>query len=184
MDKSGGNVNPILNESIVGGSGFYVASVMEVNGSIWMYAEAPIVADDYGPLSLFTAPSPEGPYTNRGTVLVGGEPGSWDHTEFSESKVAFRAGVFHLFYSAGSTPPAGTALGIHHHHHHQQQRRQQQRRRGRRLEGSTVSSHSQRGRRRLGDAWETTGYAFSFDGVHFVRNVNNPVMAREADPNV
>jgi hypothetical protein len=27
-------------------------------------------------------------------------------------------------------------------------------------------------------------YAFSFDGLNFERNVNNPVMAREADPNV
>jgi hypothetical protein len=68
------------------------------------------------------------------------------------------------------------------------------------------------GRRQLGDAWETTGYAFSFDGLHFERcariaiavlyplqkgndcwiklpvvirrNVDNPVMRREADPNV
>ena len=110
----------------MGFDGFYVAAVMVVNGSIWMYAEI-IVANDYGPLALFTADSPAGPYTNRGEVLVGGGPGSWDHAQYSESKVEYRAGVFHLFFSAGNTPPAG--------------------------------------RRRLGDAWETTGYAFSFDGL-------------------
>lgn len=151
--------NPVINETIVGFDGFYVAAVMVVNGSIWMYAEV-IVANDYGakkpflrhfhvektrsihqdrlrtkhrksefnkvvpagPLELFTADTPEGPYTNRGKVLVGGGPGSWDHTQYSESKVEYRAGVFHLFFSAGSTPPAS--------------------------------------RRRLGDAWETTGYVF------------------------
>ena len=69
-------------------------------------------------------------YVNRGKVLVGGGPGSWDHTQYSESKVEYRAGVFHLFFSAGSTPPGDTQNGP--------------------------------GRRRLGDAWETTGYAFSF----------------------
>ena len=119
-------INPIINESIVGFDGFYVAAVLDVNGSIWMYAEAPIVAHDYGPLALFTAPSPEGPYTNRGPVLVGGEPGSWDHTQYSESKVSHRAGVFHLFFSGGSTPP-GDSVGP-----------------GRRRLGA---------RRQLGDAW-------------------------------
>ena len=116
--------NPVINETIVGFDGFYVAAVMVVNGSIWMYAEV-IVANDYGPLELFTADSPDGPYVNRGKILVGGGPGSWDHTQYSESKVEYRAGVFHLFFSAGSTPPAASGLS---------------------------------GRRRLGDAWETTGY--------------------------
>ena len=39
--------NPVINETIVGFDGFYVAAVMVVNGSIWMYAEV-IVANDYG----------------------------------------------------------------------------------------------------------------------------------------
>ena len=33
---------------------------MVVNGSIWMYAEV-IVANDYGPLELFTAETAAGP---------------------------------------------------------------------------------------------------------------------------
>ena len=88
--------NPIINESIVGYDGFYVAAVLQVNGSIWMYAEAPIVANDYGPLALFTADRPEGPYTNRGPVLVGGEPGQWDHTQYSESKIVHKAFLLSL----------------------------------------------------------------------------------------
>jgi hypothetical protein len=40
--------NPLLPAKAAGGSGFYVASVMMVNGSIWMYAEAPIGKYDQG----------------------------------------------------------------------------------------------------------------------------------------
>ena len=36
----------------MGFDGFYVAAVMVVNGSIWMYAE--VIINDYGPLVLFT----------------------------------------------------------------------------------------------------------------------------------
>lgn len=136
-------LNPIINETIVGFDGFYVAAVMVVNGSIWMYAEV-IVANDYGPLELFTAETAAGPYVNRGKVLVGGGPGSWDHTQYSESKVEYRAGVFHLFFSAGSTPPGDTQDGP--------------------------------GRRRLGDAWETTGYV-SESAAQPSRRPNTPVPA-------
>ena len=34
--------NPVINETIVGFDGFYVAAVMVVNGSIWMYRKHPV----------------------------------------------------------------------------------------------------------------------------------------------
>ena len=113
----------------------------------------------------------QGPYTNRGPVLVGGEPGQWDHTQYSESKVAYREGVFHLFFSAGRTPPGDPDPGSLTAKRHQ-------------ARGGGGGGGRRSERRRLGDAWETTGYAFSFDGLHFDRNINNPVMRRQADPNV
>ena len=80
----------------------YVGGVVKALGRYWMYNEHPIssTGEDYGTMSLATADSPEGPWTIReeGPVLGPGEWGAWDDGGYSESKVFYRDGVFHLFY--------------------------------------------------------------------------------------
>jgi len=101
----------------VGGNGFYIASLLRVNGTFMMYAEAPINDYDYGPIALYTASQPEGPWTPKGTVLVGGDLGDWSAGDMSESKVCYNDGIFHLMYSAGPGParnPTRRLLGAEH----------------------------------------------------------------------
>jgi len=91
--------NPILEDF------GYVGGVVKHKGKYYMYCEYPIagvdqVEDDYGPIALAIADVPEGPWTKyKGNpVLPSGEWGSWDDGGFSEAKVFYRDGVFHLFY--------------------------------------------------------------------------------------
>lgn len=91
--------NPILEDF------GYVGGVVKVKGKYYMYCEYPIagreeVGVDYGPISLAIADSPEGPWEKYkdNPVLSPGEWGAWDDGGFSEAKVAYRDGVFHLFY--------------------------------------------------------------------------------------
>lgn len=83
----------------------YVGGVLKHKGKYYMYCEYPIagrqkVNVDYGPIALATANSPEGPWVKYegNPVLSPGEWGSWDDGGFSEAKVTYRDGVFHLFY--------------------------------------------------------------------------------------
>ena len=66
--------------------------------------------------------------------------GTWDDGGYSEAKVAYRDGVFHLFYGGTKQHPVRIR------------------------------------------SLESIGYAFSRDGYHFTRHVDNPVARREADP--
>ncbi len=91
--------NPILEDF------GYVGGVVRHKGKYYMYCEYPIggmdqVAVDYGPIALATADAPEGPWKKYegNPVLPPGEWGSWDDGGFSEAKVFYRDGVFHLFY--------------------------------------------------------------------------------------
>jgi hypothetical protein len=95
--------NPIL-------PGFgYVGGVVRHEGRYYLYTEHPIGATgpDYGPISLATADAPEGPWTPHpeNPVLAAGDWGAWDDGGFSEAKVAYRDGVFHLFYGAAKLHP-------------------------------------------------------------------------------
>ena len=130
--------NPILEDF------GYVGGVIRAQGSYWLYTEHPIgsTGEDYGPMCLATAPSLEGPWTPHGgnPVLAQGEWGEWDDGGFSEAKVLYRDGLFHMFYGGAKLHP----------------------------------------RRIL--SRESIGYAYSLDGVHFVKHAANPVAPREANP--
>ena len=80
----------------------YVGGVVKALGTYWMYNEYPIssTGDDYGTMSLATADSPTGPWTihEDGAILGPGDWGAWDDGGYSESKVFYRDGFFHLFY--------------------------------------------------------------------------------------
>ena len=80
----------------------YVGGVVKLNGTYYLYTEHPIgsTAPDYGPISLATANSPEGPWTiwDHNPVLAAGPPGAWDDGGYSESKVTYWDGLFHIFY--------------------------------------------------------------------------------------
>ncbi len=90
-----------VDKPLIDGFG-YVGGVVKALGKYWMYNEYPIgsTGDDYGVMSLATAQSPEGPWTihEEGPVLGPGEWGTWDDGGYSEAKVFYRDGVFHLFY--------------------------------------------------------------------------------------
>jgi hypothetical protein len=61
-----------------GFDGFYVASWehgAHTGGEVWLYAEAPVGSLDQGPLALWTAASPEGPFTFK--ALRRGLPNMW-----------------------------------------------------------------------------------------------------------
>jgi hypothetical protein len=87
----------------------YVGSVLRVDGGYRLYSEHPIgeTGPDYGPLSLATAPAPEGPWTpHQGNpVLRPGEWGAWDDGGYSESEVLYRDGLYHVFYGAAKLHP-------------------------------------------------------------------------------
>lgn len=86
----------------------YVGGVVLRKDTYYLYTEHPIGSrgDDYGPLSLATAPSPEGPWTIQdGHVLEPGEWGEWDDGGMSEAKVMQQNGVFHCFYGGPMLHP-------------------------------------------------------------------------------
>jgi hypothetical protein len=80
----------------------YVSSVIKKDGKYYLYSEYPVnsTASDYGPISLATADSPEGPWTpwSGNPVLPAGEFGAWDDAGYSEAKVVYRDGAFHILY--------------------------------------------------------------------------------------
>ena len=80
----------------------YVSSVIKKDGKYFLYSEHPIgsTANDYGPMSLAIADKPEGPWTvwSGNPVLPAGETGAWDDAGYSEAKVFYRDGMFHMFY--------------------------------------------------------------------------------------
>ena len=84
-------------------AGMYIAAVMHgahTGGEYWVYMEAPINENDEGPLALWAAAAPEGPFAFRAYVLDGGNKGGWDAGRYSESRVQFFNGLFHLFATA------------------------------------------------------------------------------------
>jgi hypothetical protein len=121
--------NPILNGNLTCDparefkghcGGLYVASVMHgphTNNEYWVYMEAPINANDEGPLALWTSPLANGPFTFKAYILDGGDkPGEWDYGRYSESRVWYYNGLFHLFATGspiGEQPPVlSTRAGV------------------------------------------------------------------------
>jgi hypothetical protein len=123
----------------------YIGGVVLARGTYYMYNEHPIgsTANDYGPFSLATATDPAGPWQPwpGNPVLAPEGWGAWDDGGYSEAKVVYHDGVFHVFYGA-------------------------------------AKEQAQRMR-----TLESIGYAFSRDGYHFTRHVDNPVAARGMNPN-
>jgi len=125
--------NPILEDF------GYVGGVVKVDGTYRLYSEHPISASspDQGPMALATADRPEGPWTKweGNPVLPAGEWGAWDDGGYSEARVLYHEGVYHIFYG--------------------------------------------------GTKWqklESIGYAYSFDGTHFIKHPANPIGMRERNP--
>jgi len=122
----------------------YVGGVVKVGDEFRMYNEHPIggTGRDYGPIALAVAPTPAGPWKKHkgGPVLPPGEMGCWDDGGFSEAKVSYKDGVFHLFYGGAKLHPTRICTK------------------------------------------ESIGYAYSFDGVNFVKHPDNPIAVREKSP--
>ncbi len=87
----------------------YVGGVVKMPDHYRLYTEHPIgsTGDDYGPMSLATAPSLAGPWTPHpeSPVLQPGGSGDWDDGGFSEAKVLYRGGLFHMFYGGAKLHP-------------------------------------------------------------------------------
>ncbi len=81
----------------------YVGGVVLVNGQYYMYSEYPVgsTIPDFGPICLATATDPFGPWTRwEGNPVLAPEGwGAWDDGGYSEAKVVYRDGLFHLFYA-------------------------------------------------------------------------------------
>lgn len=128
--------------------GMYVASVhygAHTNFSYWVYMEAPVNANDEGPLALWKSDQFEGPYAFVAVVLDGGIPSQtgphlWDGGRYSESRVDYLDGVWHIF-ATGSQD--GKARSFH--------------------AGGPSKYH------------ESIGWAVSDDGVNFQQYPANPI---------
>ncbi|MFH1968873.1 MAG: hypothetical protein ABIJ53_00985 [Verrucomicrobiota bacterium] len=80
----------------------YIGSVLKINGKYYMYTEYPVGASspDEGPMCLTIADRPEGPWKpyEGNPVLAPDDWGSWDDGGYSEGKVVYHDGMFHMFY--------------------------------------------------------------------------------------
>ena len=70
------------------------------NYTYWMYLESPININDEGPIALWTSPKPSGPWEFKAFVLDGGDDGGWDSGRYSESRVSYFNGLWHIFATA------------------------------------------------------------------------------------
>eukprot|EP01045_Picozoa_sp_COSAG04_P030944 COSAG04_NODE_5550_length_1573_cov_1.126866_2_plen_340_part_00 len=119
---------PVINRA-QGGVPVYVASVIFARGQYHLYCENETAADmgklttillasglhpckrpavslRAGTLAHWTAAEPEGPWTlSPIPALLPGETGAWDAAGFSESRVNYVDGVFHLFYQKHCAEP-------------------------------------------------------------------------------
>ena len=79
-----------------------MGGVVRVGGKYWLYAAHPInsTGTDYSPMALAQAESPAGPWVRwpKNPVLREGPPVAGDHGGFSEAKVFYAEGTFHMFY--------------------------------------------------------------------------------------
>lgn len=85
--------------------GIYVNSVLQHDGQWWAYFDAPVNQNDEAPLTLWTSPAPEGPWTFKAVVADGTTQGQWDYGRYSGGSVIRQhsTGLFHVFLSASPT---------------------------------------------------------------------------------
>ena len=93
--------NPVLKEF------GYPGGVLKKGNKFYMFAQHPIgQKTDQGPFEVATADKPEGPWTKYADnpVMTPGEWGSWDDGGYSEARVTYHEGLFHMFYGGTKTP--------------------------------------------------------------------------------
>ena len=87
---------------VVEGDFGFVGGVVQVDGKFYLYSASPLhsIGQDYSPMSMAVADSPEGPWKKYegNPVLREGNKGEWDDGGFSEAEVLYHSGVFHMFY--------------------------------------------------------------------------------------
>jgi hypothetical protein len=93
--------NPILKEF------GYLGGVVRKGNKFYMFAQHPIGREtDQGPFEVGTADKPEGPWTKYADnpVMMPGDWGAWDDGGYSEARVSYHEGLFHMFYGGTKTP--------------------------------------------------------------------------------
>lgn len=93
--------NPILKDF------GYLGGVVKKDGKFYMFAQHPIgTRTDQGPFEVATADKPEGPWTKYegNPVMAPGNWGAWDDGGYSEARVSYHEGFFHMFYGGTKTP--------------------------------------------------------------------------------
>ena len=78
----------------------YVGGVVKLGGEYRLYSEHPVggSSPDQGPIALATAEAPAGPWEEHPPVLTPDGWGAWDDGGYSEAKVFYHDGLFHVFY--------------------------------------------------------------------------------------
>lgn len=80
----------------------YVGGVVKFQGRYYLYSAHPVgsTSPDQGPICVATSERPEGPWKKYegNPVLSPDDWGSWDDGGYSEAKVVYHDGMFHIFY--------------------------------------------------------------------------------------
>jgi hypothetical protein len=166
--------------------GFYTGSMLfgpHTNNEYWLYVEAPVGEDDQGPLALWTAKSPEGPFAFKQYILDPGAGTStaWAKGGYSECKVVYKNNLFYLFFTGAdgtsedddldddrvgddTTDTFASASKANPRPRHC----------GRRCQANQVGL-TPPGPQPNSNEPENIGFAFSTDGITFQRSKHNPV---------
>lgn len=87
-------------------SGIYLGSVLygpHTNNQYWAYLAGPLNQNDEGAMALWTSDKPEGPWKFHSYILDGGlKSKTWDSGRYSESRVLYQDGLFHIFPTASA----------------------------------------------------------------------------------
>jgi hypothetical protein len=116
----------------------YPGGVIRKGNKFYMFAQHPIgKKTDQGPFEVATADKPEGPWTRYtgNPVMTSGDWGAWDDGGYSEARVTYHEGLFHMFYGGTKTPKL-----------------------------------------------ESIGYAYSRDGLEWIKYQGNPVVSSDSVP--
>jgi len=83
----------------------YLGGVVKVDGKFFMFVQYPVEVTDQGPFRVAMAEKPEGPWTKYegNPVMTPGDWGAWDDGGYSEARVRYHEGVFHMFYGGTKT---------------------------------------------------------------------------------
>jgi hypothetical protein len=85
----------------------YLGGVVKVDGKFYMFVQHPVGrGTDQGPFKVATAKRPEGPWTKYegNPVMTPGDWGAWDDGGYSEARVRYHEGIFHMLYGGTKNP--------------------------------------------------------------------------------